>query len=71
MLHFCLEFFKGTNIENPECHNLYAAQVGDTCQSLVEFFNLKAEDFSTINPNLNCDKIFVGQWLCTNGTVSN
>ncbi|CAN4103369.1 unnamed protein product [Withania somnifera] len=64
------EFFKGTNIEDPDCNSIYAAQAGDTCESLIKFFNLKAEDFSNINPNLNCDKIFVGEWICTNGTVS-
>ncbi|KAG5597035.1 hypothetical protein H5410_038267 [Solanum commersonii] len=63
-------FFKGTNIENPDCNRIYAAQAGDTCESLIKFFNLKAQDFSDINPNLNCDKIFVGEWLCTNGTIS-
>ncbi|KAM3301747.1 hypothetical protein P3S67_016249 [Capsicum chacoense] len=64
------EFFKGTNIENPVCTRIHAAQAGDTCESLIEFFDLKAEDFNNINPNLNCNKIFVGEWICTNGTIS-
>ncbi|KAM3301744.1 hypothetical protein P3S67_016246 [Capsicum chacoense] len=63
-------FFKGTNIENPECRRIYAAQAGDTCESIIELFNLTDQDFSSYNPNLNCDKIFVGEWLCTNGTLS-
>ncbi|KAM3222056.1 hypothetical protein P3L10_021326 [Capsicum annuum] len=62
-------FFKGTTIANPDCRNTYAAEAGDTCESLIEFFNLKAEDFSNLNPNLNCEKIFVGEWLCINGVV--
>ncbi|KAJ8543466.1 hypothetical protein K7X08_005989 [Anisodus acutangulus] len=69
--HYLAEFFKGTNIETPDCHGIYAAEAGDTCESLVKIFNLKAEHFSSINPNLNCDKVFVGEWLCVNGTVSN
>ncbi|CAN4104895.1 unnamed protein product [Withania somnifera] len=64
------EFFKGTNIENPDCNSIYAAQTGDTCESLIETFNLKAEEFNSINPNLDCDKIFVGEWICANATVS-
>lgn len=63
-------FFKGTNIENPECRRIYAAQAGDTCESIIELFNLTDQDFNSNNPNLNCDKIFVGEWLCTNGTLS-
>ncbi|PHT43284.1 hypothetical protein CQW23_17309 [Capsicum baccatum] len=62
-------FFKGTTIANPDCRNIYAAEAGDTCESLIESFNLKAEDFSNLNPNLNCEKIFVGEWLCINGVV--
>ncbi|TMW81532.1 hypothetical protein EJD97_009090 [Solanum chilense] len=63
-------FFKGTNIVNPDCTRIYAAQAGDTCESLIEFFDLNAQVFNDINPNLNCDNIFVGEWLCTNGTIS-
>ncbi|KAJ8568838.1 hypothetical protein K7X08_032469 [Anisodus acutangulus] len=58
------EFFKATNIETPDCHGIYAAEAGDTCESLVKIFNLKAEHFSSINPNLNCNKIRMAlcQW---------
>ncbi|KAL5977015.1 hypothetical protein ACLOJK_021353 [Asimina triloba] len=28
-----------------------------------------AEDFCAINPNLDCDNLFVGQWLCVAGSA--
>ncbi|EEF44512.1 conserved hypothetical protein [Ricinus communis] len=53
----------------PECDSVYGAQDGDTCTSVANQFNLTLEFFSSINPNLNCDDFFVGQWLCINGTA--
>ncbi|EEF36733.1 conserved hypothetical protein [Ricinus communis] len=53
----------------PECDSVYGAQDGDTCTSVATQFDLTLEFFSSINPNLNCDAIFVGQWLCADGTA--
>lgn len=56
---------------DPECKSVYGAQGGgDTCSAIIQKFTLSADFFSAINPNLNCDNIFVGQWLCINGTVN-
>ncbi|OAY35228.1 hypothetical protein MANES_12G082800v8 [Manihot esculenta] len=52
----------------PDCDSVYGAQDGDTCTSVAKMFNLTIEFFSSINPNLNCDDIFVGQWLCVDGS---
>uniref|UniRef100_A0A2N9GVP2 LysM domain-containing protein n=1 Tax=Fagus sylvatica TaxID=28930 RepID=A0A2N9GVP2_FAGSY len=54
----------------PVCKSVYGVQAGDTCSSIVQNFSLNAEFFGAINPNLNCDRIFAGQWLCINGTVN-
>ncbi|KAJ0097403.1 hypothetical protein Patl1_27923 [Pistacia atlantica] len=31
-------------------------------------FGLATESFGSINPNLNCSALFVGQWLCVVGS---
>ncbi|KAM1324272.1 hypothetical protein TB2_045431 [Malus domestica] len=52
------------------CDSVYGAEEGDTCESVIQKFQLGADFFLSINPNLNCDNFFVGQWLCTEGTVN-
>ncbi|KZV52202.1 hypothetical protein F511_07157 [Dorcoceras hygrometricum] len=46
------------------CTSVYAAQSGDTCDSVAKGFGLSSQHFATLNPNLNCNAIFVSQWLC-------
>ncbi|RWR94554.1 Peptidoglycan-binding lysin domain-containing protein [Cinnamomum micranthum f. kanehirae] len=53
-----------------ECNEVFGVGSGDTCFEVAQLFNLTADEFSTINPNLNCDLLFVGQWLCVDGTVN-
>ncbi|KAG6702558.1 hypothetical protein I3842_07G040500 [Carya illinoinensis] len=53
-----------------ECNSVYGAEDGDTCTGIIQKFGLNDEFFSTINPNLSYEKIFLGQWLCINGTVN-
>lgn len=52
-----------------DCSSVHAAQIGDTCFSVAQQFKLTAQAFSAFNPNLVCDSIFVGQWLCVAGFV--
>ncbi|KAF2296244.1 hypothetical protein GH714_037028 [Hevea brasiliensis] len=52
-----------------ECDSVYGAEDGNTCESVAQKFKLTLEFFTSINPNLNCDDIFVGQWLCIDGTA--
>ncbi|KAL9423577.1 hypothetical protein AB3S75_035627 [Citrus x aurantiifolia] len=53
----------------PTCDSVYGTQEGDTCFDVAKEFSLSTEFFSAINPNLNCDAIFVGQWLCVAGSA--
>ncbi|CAN6574446.1 hypothetical protein ACFX13_046255 [Malus domestica] len=53
----------------PRCQKVYGAKLGDTCDGIIQKFKLNAAHFSEINPNLNRDSIFVGQWLCIVGTT--
>ncbi|KVH96601.1 Peptidoglycan-binding lysin domain-containing protein [Cynara cardunculus var. scolymus] len=51
------------------CNTIYGTRVGDTCSSIIEAFQLTATSFGAINPNLNCNKVFVGEWLCIDGSI--
>ncbi|THF94201.1 hypothetical protein TEA_029971 [Camellia sinensis var. sinensis] len=54
----------------PNCDTVYGVEIGDTCFSVTQQFNLTTEFFTEINPNLVCDKVFVGQWLCIVGSAN-
>ncbi|WMV39163.1 hypothetical protein MTR67_032548 [Solanum verrucosum] len=34
----------------------------------MQLFSVTAKDFTTFNPNLNCEKMFVGEWICLDGS---
>ncbi|KDP26534.1 hypothetical protein JCGZ_17692 [Jatropha curcas] len=54
----------------PECDSVYGVNSGDTCFAVTQIFNLTTEFFDSINPNLNCTSLFVGQWLCVDGSAN-
>ncbi|KAJ4837051.1 hypothetical protein Tsubulata_011147 [Turnera subulata] len=54
---------------SPTCFSVYGVQSGDTCFAVEQSFNLTTEAFNAINPNLECKKLFVGQWLCVSGSA--
>ncbi|KAE8728801.1 hypothetical protein F3Y22_tig00004072pilonHSYRG00219 [Hibiscus syriacus] len=53
----------------PSCVKVYGVESGDTCFSVTQTFNMTATFFYAMNPNLNCDSLFVGQWLCIAGSA--
>ncbi|XWS12741.1 hypothetical protein CRYUN_Cryun37aG0116500 [Craigia yunnanensis] len=53
----------------PDCNNVYGVISGDTCFSVTKMFNLTTSFFDSVNPNLECDSLFVGQWLCVAGNA--
>ncbi|GMI72787.1 hypothetical protein HRI_000948000 [Hibiscus trionum] len=53
----------------PSCSIVYGVQSGDTCFGVSQAFNLTTTFFGSVNPNLDCDSLFVGQWLCVVGTA--
>ncbi|KAK4344157.1 hypothetical protein RND71_037251 [Anisodus tanguticus] len=59
----------GKNDANLVCNSVYGAKVGDTCSGVANGFKLTAVKFGVLNPNMNCDEIFVGQWLCIDGSA--
>ncbi|KAJ8543468.1 hypothetical protein K7X08_005991 [Anisodus acutangulus] len=50
------------------CSKIYGANIGDTCFSIMQQFSVTSEAFTTLNPNINCDKMFVGEWICLDGS---
>ncbi|PWA54509.1 Peptidoglycan-binding lysin domain-containing protein [Artemisia annua] len=51
------------------CNKIYGTHVEDTCLSIIQDFHLTEVAFNAVNPNLNCNKLFVGEWLCIDGSA--
>lgn len=49
------------------CDIVTAVTKGDTCFDIAKSNNLTTAQFDAFNPNVNCDGLFVGQWLCIEG----
>ncbi|KAJ9690277.1 hypothetical protein PVL29_012768 [Vitis rotundifolia] len=62
--------FLGAKKATPQCDTVVGVESGDTCLDIAEKFQLSTEFFDSINPNLNCDALFVGQWVCVDGTAN-
>ncbi|RDY04789.1 hypothetical protein CR513_11462, partial [Mucuna pruriens] len=54
---------------DPICSFVHGVEEGETCTSIVQRFNIDERHFLDINPNINCNLIFVGQWVCVEGRV--
>lgn len=54
----------------PQCDAVFGVRKGDTCFEIINFFNLTTVFFDSVNPNLNCNRLFVGEWLCIAGTAN-
>ncbi|KAF7847348.1 hypothetical protein BT93_L3063 [Corymbia citriodora subsp. variegata] len=53
-----------------KCESVYEVKSGDNCLGVAKMFSLTPGTFAAFNPNLNCNALFVGQWLCTNAIDS-
>ncbi|KAL6198067.1 hypothetical protein ACLB2K_027859 [Fragaria x ananassa] len=53
-----------------KCDSVYGVKSGDTCFEVAQTFNLTTSLFDTLNPNLNCTALFIGQWLCLDGKLT-
>ncbi|KAL8103745.1 secreted LysM effector Blys4-like [Apium graveolens] len=53
----------------PTCDSVFGVRSGDTCFGIAQSFALSTAEFSSINPNVNCAALFVGQWLCVVGSA--
>ncbi|EYU24864.1 hypothetical protein ABFS82_13G025000 [Erythranthe guttata] len=59
----------GSEDSTAACNSVHGAVTGETCSTVATEFNLSLQAFININPNINCDAIFVGQWLCVDGSA--
>ncbi|KAK1582819.1 hypothetical protein Q3G72_018531 [Acer saccharum] len=49
---------------NSSCEKVYVVRSGDTCTGITQMFKLSPVTFDSINPNLNCNALSPGQWIC-------
>ncbi|KAF5738937.1 hypothetical protein HS088_TW12G00133 [Tripterygium wilfordii] len=49
------------------CNGGHRVRSEESCDDIKKGFSLSAGVFDQINPNLNCDNLFEGQWICTDG----
>ncbi|KAJ1285718.1 hypothetical protein BS78_03G298400 [Paspalum vaginatum] len=52
------------------CNQVHGVQVGETCFSVAQAAGLTQDQFLGFNPNINCEKVFVGQWVCLRATTA-
>ncbi|KAL7242577.1 hypothetical protein ACSBR1_015038 [Camellia fascicularis] len=50
------------------CETVVGVESGDTCISIAKASQLTTDFFLSINPNVNCKELFVGQWVCVAGS---
>ncbi|GJN17471.1 hypothetical protein PR202_gb04538 [Eleusine coracana subsp. coracana] len=46
------------------CSKVHGVHAGETCFSVSQASGLTQAQFLTFNPNINCLRLFVGQWVC-------
>ena len=59
---------KAAAVPELTCNKVHGVQVGETCFSVGLGAGLTQDQFLSFNPNINCGKIFVGQWVCLEAT---
>jgi hypothetical protein len=47
-----------------KCSEVHQVQTDDTCSSVAAGAGLTDAQFLGFNPNINCLKVFLGQWVC-------
>ncbi|KAM0838675.1 hypothetical protein ACQ4PT_060836 [Festuca glaucescens] len=47
-----------------KCNEVHQVQTDDTCSSVAAGAGLTDAQFLGFNPNINCLKVFIGQWVC-------
>ena len=50
------------------CSKVHGVKAGETCFSMAQATRLKQDVFLGFNPNINCENVFVVQWVCLAAT---
>ncbi|KAL4188945.1 hypothetical protein AMTRI_Chr08g162940 [Amborella trichopoda] len=61
--------FEGLASQTLDYDKVFGVRQNDTCFSVTQLFNLTQTVFEGLDPNLNCDKLFVCQWLCIKESI--
>ncbi|KAL4585509.1 hypothetical protein LXL04_010130 [Taraxacum kok-saghyz] len=51
------------------CNQVVGVAAGEDCTVISKEFKLSLSSFLAINPNINCESVFVGQWVCIDGSA--
>jgi hypothetical protein len=46
------------------CRKVYGMHERETCFAVAQAAGLTLKQFLRFNPNVNCRKLFIGQWVC-------
>jgi len=46
------------------CKKAYGVKERETCFAVAQATGLPLKQFLSFNPNINCDNLFIGQWVC-------
>uniref|UniRef100_A0A0E0JPK9 LysM domain-containing protein n=1 Tax=Oryza punctata TaxID=4537 RepID=A0A0E0JPK9_ORYPU len=52
------------------CNKVHGVQTSETCFSVSQSSGLTQDQFLAFNPNINCEKVFVGQWVCLDAAAA-
>ena len=52
------------------CNEVHQVKTDETCSSVAAGAALTDEQFLGFNPNINCLKVFVGQWVCLDASAA-
>uniref|UniRef100_A0A0D9V6I3 LysM domain-containing protein n=1 Tax=Leersia perrieri TaxID=77586 RepID=A0A0D9V6I3_9ORYZ len=52
------------------CNKVHGVQKAETCFTVSQSAGLTQDQFLAFNPNINCEKVFVGQWVCLDATAA-
>ncbi|KAG2592209.1 hypothetical protein PVAP13_5NG531700 [Panicum virgatum] len=50
------------------CSEVHGVQAGETCFTVAQAAGLTQDVFLGFNPNINCQSVFLGQWVCLAAT---
>ena len=46
------------------CKKAYGVKERETCFAVAQATGLPLKQFLSFNPNINCDNLFIGKWVC-------
>ncbi|RLN24633.1 hypothetical protein C2845_PM07G25080 [Panicum miliaceum] len=46
------------------CKKAYGVKERETCFAVAKAVGLSLKKFLRFNPNINCNNLFIGQWVC-------